>query len=203
MTTKTIPVLALTMFSGYCIYRSYTTRSWRNVRSKVVELCDSIPDGLAQQELVTEEFPAVTTIANTDTTNVQIINDLPTEQRHRRLPHTRKSRVSYAACVIAEVKNKVGTLSDRESNRLVVRRLARGIMEVHGLRPTHIATILPAIIEACLTPNVYELDAHNWGNSPYVQHRKNFGRDHYGWGCLDWVYRYFFGIHQAPSNGLL
>jgi len=98
------------------------------------------------------------------------------ERRHRRLPRTRKDKTSYLKCVIAEVKAKVGTLSDKEANRMVARRVARGLMEAHGLRPTHQQAILPLVIEGVLTPGDEELKAAAWGRSLPVRWRRAGGK---------------------------
>ncbi len=97
------------------------------------------------------------------------------ERRHRRLPRTRGEKTSYIKCVIAEVKAKVGTLTDKEANRMVARRVARGLMEAHGLRPTHQQAILPLVIEGVLTPGKDEILAQQWGRSLHVQWRRAGG----------------------------
>lgn len=97
------------------------------------------------------------------------------ERRHRRLPRQRGEKTSYIKCVIAEVKAKVGTLSDKEANRMVIRRVARGLMEAHGLRPTHQQAILPLVIEGALTPGSDELLAEKWGRSLHVRWRRAGG----------------------------
>ena len=100
---------------------------------------------------------------------------LPTEKRHRRLPRSRGLKLTYIQLVTAEVKAKLGTPTDNAANRLVIRRVARGFMETHGLRPAHQQSILSTVIEAVLTPGNEELEARRWGNSFIVRWRRQGG----------------------------
>ncbi len=96
------------------------------------------------------------------------------EHRHRRLPHRRHHRRKYMQGVVMEVKAKVGTPTDTKANRLVIQRQARSIIETHGLRPSHAATILPLIVEAVLTPGSAEIYAHAWASSFEVMARRSY-----------------------------
>lgn len=95
------------------------------------------------------------------------------EKRHRRLPHCRGTRNDYLKTVIAECKAKLGTPTDKEANRMVIRRVARGLMEAHGLRPTHQQAIMQMVIEGVLTPGTDELMAKRWARSTYVTWRRS------------------------------
>lgn len=104
------------------------------------------------------------------------------EHRHRRLPH-KKSKKDYMQAIIAEIKVKLGTPQNNEANRQIIRRTARGLLEAHGLRPTHQASIMPIIIEAVLTPSNMEMEASMWANSQAVRKRRT-GK--VGW--MEWVF---------------
>jgi len=112
------------------------------------------------------------------------------ERRHRRLhKHTTNQ---YMKTLVAEIKVKVGTPEDKECNRQVVRRLARGFMEAHGLRPSHQAAIINTVIELVFTPGDDELKAIRLRNGDYVRWRKN-QRVNSWWN-------WFFGIVSATRN---
>ncbi len=104
--------------------------------------------------------------------NMDMENSPVPERRHRRLPRKRGSRLAYARCVVAEIKAKIGTPSDREANRQIIRRLAKGIMDVHGVRPTHQCSVMPLIIECVLTPGSDELEAIEFARSLAVTTRR-------------------------------
>jgi len=145
---------------------------------------DDPPEELAQTLLEEETFPMVEQGDSVPTNGVIIKRTLPEEARHRRLPHHRPNRGKYMSSVVAEIKVKVGTLADSTANRLVVRRLARGICETHGLRPAHQARILPLIIEACLIPSGFEIEANNWGKRDYAAMRKGWTLERSWWEWL-------------------
>jgi len=88
---------------------------------------------------------------------------LVSQAESKLLPPRQKARRSYIKSVIAEVKVVVGTPSLTEANRLVVRRLARGVMDRHKVRPTHMAAALPLIIEGVFTLSIGEIAAIQWG----------------------------------------
>lgn len=83
--------------------------------------------------------------------------------KNRTLPCGKRPRRLYISGVIATVKNVVGTPVRNAANLLVVRRLCRQAMEEHGLRPTHIASVLPFCIEAVFVQSEYEFEAQSWG----------------------------------------
>nr|WRQ65895.1 tombus P33-like protein [Tolivirales sp.] len=60
----------------------------------------------------------------------------------------RSRRSPYIGRVALIVKSHVGTLPLTKANKLVVQRLARDAMKEHGLRPTHIARMLPLVVAA-------------------------------------------------------
>lgn len=75
----------------------------------------------------------------------------------------KKQRRQYANAVIAEVKVAMGTPPRNAANILVARRIARTTMEKHGLRVTHIAAVLPMIVEATFVEGAHEIAAREWG----------------------------------------
>jgi hypothetical protein len=78
------------------------------------------------------------------------------------LPRQKKPRHLYIKGVVAEVKLVMGTPVRSEANRQVARRLARNLMVEHGLRPTHIASILPMVVAAVFVKARHELEAEEW-----------------------------------------
>jgi hypothetical protein len=104
--------------------------------------------------------------------NMVLENSPFIERRHRRLPRERGGHLKYMHAVVAEIKVRVGTPTNREANRQIVRRLARGIMDSHGVRPAHQAATIPLIVEAVLTPSDDELYAIDWARSWEVRGRR-------------------------------
>lgn len=113
--------------------------------------------------------------ATVEVGGVLIDTAMTTEKRHRRLPRSRAAKLEYTKLVIAEVKAKLGTPVDNAANRLVIRRVARGFMESHGLRPSHQQSRMDSIIEGVLTPGNEEIEAKRWGGSWAVRWRRTGG----------------------------
>lgn len=65
----------------------------------------------------------------------------------------------YNAAVVAEIKNKLGLPKCTEANKLVVRRMARNIMEKHGVRPTHIRQSIEKVVAGVFVPDQYDIEA--------------------------------------------
>jgi len=61
------------------------------------------------------------------------------------------NRKHYMSSVICEAKNRFGTPEDTKANRLAVRRYCLDLMNKHGLRPTHIAQVLPVCVSLVFT----------------------------------------------------
>jgi len=115
--------------------------------------------------------PAVAVPVVSQTTVLE--TELFKERRHRRVG-THK-RENYLKTIIAEIKAKMGTPENKEANRMVIRRLARGFMDTHGLRPTQQAAYMETIIEMVLTPGDEELRAHRMTKRSYLKWRRNRG----------------------------
>lgn len=82
----------------------------------------------------------------------------------RGLPRGRRERRQYMNGVVAQVKITMGTPTYNAANILVARRIARQAMESHGVRPTHIAQILPLVVEAVFVESTHEHEARAWGH---------------------------------------
>jgi len=61
-------------------------------------------------------------------------------------------RVSYAVRVAHVAKAQVGLLSNTRANELVYGRLCREEMVKHGVRPSHVAHMVPLAVAACFIP---------------------------------------------------
>jgi len=59
-------------------------------------------------------------------------------------------KIHYAARVALLAKAEVGLMSNTKASQLVYQRICRDEMIKHGVRPTHIARILPLAVAACL-----------------------------------------------------
>lgn len=166
-------VLAFTI-AYICAKMYYRCSRWGRDSMLAGAILDNllVDDRLAQEMLVTEQFVATTPVEGVIVGGIEIDVSPVKEKRHRRAPLDRSARRSYLKVLIAEVKAKVGTPIDKEANRMVIRRTARGIMDTHGVRPTHQASLLPVLIEAVLTPGEDELEALAWGRGAHVQWRR-------------------------------
>jgi len=65
----------------------------------------------------------------------------------------RNKPVPYATRVALEARSQVGLLKPGTANTLVYQRICRDIMKEHGVRPTHMALILPTAVAACFMPS--------------------------------------------------
>lgn len=137
-----------------------------NIIEEVSMPMDSLEDGWL--------LPDGQRMPNMVSSNMDIDNSPVAERRHRRLPHTRSSRErdTYVRCVVAEIKVKLGTPSKRQSNDTIIRRMARNLMEVHGLRPTHQAAVINRIIAMVYIPSDDEIEASNLHNSWEAKFRR-------------------------------
>lgn len=60
-----------------------------------------------------------------------------------------KRKVQYASRVALLAKAQVGSMEYSKANFLVYQRICRDEMVKHGVRPTHIAGVLPVAVAAC------------------------------------------------------
>jgi len=99
--------------------------------------------------------------------NPQFVDDarreLITSGESTLLPPRERQRKLYYKEVVAKVKIVMGTPERNAANLLVARRLARQAMEEHGMRPTHIASCLPLVIESVFIESEHERAAREWG----------------------------------------
>jgi len=83
-----------------------------------------------------------------------------------------RDRPSYLAEVVAECKISIeGITKETAANALVGRRWLSKKMQGDGLRPTHIARILPTAVEMLFVPDKYELEAEQFRLSKAVLNR--------------------------------
>jgi len=79
-----------------------------------------------------------------DLTQEPVRKDIKLVRPHRRIP--------YAVRVAHLAKAQVGLLSNIKANELVYARICREEMIKHGLRPSHIAHMVPLAVAACFIP---------------------------------------------------
>lgn len=98
-----------------------------------------------------------------------------------------RARRGYAGRVARQVKadRGFGTPKYTEANMLVVRRKVADIMEEHGVRPTHIAALMPLAVALVFTPMKEEVLAQQFmASAAAAQRREEAGtwsRRHFGW----------------------
>lgn len=106
---------------------------------------DEHPDTLTTMLAVEQVFEdpdtpdSVVTEGDIDLTPASSRNEMSVRIRRRK---------HYVGRVALLVKAEVGLLKLTAANKLVVQRLARDAMKEHGLRPTHIARLLPLVVAA-------------------------------------------------------
>lgn len=76
---------------------------------------------------------------------------------HRRVE--RAKRVPYMNTVIAECRLTFGVPVRNDANEKAVRRVAVKLMKTHGVRPSHMNTMLPTIVETVFIPSNYDIEA--------------------------------------------
>jgi hypothetical protein len=104
-----------------------------------------------------------------------LLSEGDADGKNRAIPHSKPGRQLYMNSVVAQVKNIMGTPVHNAANLKVARRIARDLMETHGVRPTHASKILPLIIEAVFVESAHEMEARTWGE------RVRSRRDSWGW----------------------
>lgn len=81
---------------------------------------------------------------------------------NKALPPARALRRKYVHSVVAEIKSKMGTPTNTEANRLVVRRMAHDIMRDHGMRYTAIKAAIELTIASVFMVDSYEMEAKEY-----------------------------------------
>ena len=81
--------------------------------------------------------------------------DVVEVKRHRRLPHQRRG--DYVACVVSEVKNRMGCPKPTAANQLAVRRMVHNICGQHCIRATHERGVIEVIVAGVFTPDEHDL----------------------------------------------
>lgn len=99
--------------------------------------------------------------------------DLTTESVRKEIKLVKSSRrVPYAVRVAHVAKAQVGLLSDCKANELVYARLCREEMIKHGVRPSHIAHMVPLAVAACFIPLDSDFLAHSIRSSKLFKERR-------------------------------
>jgi len=102
---------------------------------------------------------------------------------HRRV----HNKGGYVRCMVADAKNRFGCPNDNKANRLAVRKYILDAMQRHGVRPTHIANVLPIAIELVFHKSEMELRAEemarcmhpdwwDWLLRPFRRRRREYLR---------------------------
>lgn len=84
----------------------------------------------------------------------RVCQDVIEVKQHRRI--RTKHRGKYVAVVVSEIKNRLGCPMPTEANLLAVRRMAKNIMDKHGLRPTHVRVAIESVIAGVFVPDEYD-----------------------------------------------
>jgi hypothetical protein len=66
------------------------------------------------------------------------------------------------------VHNKWGLPKDIPANRMMIRKFVGDHLMAHGMRPSHIARILPIIVELCFVPSTAMIEAQEIAACSYV-----------------------------------
>lgn len=81
-------------------------------------------------------------------------------------------RRSFMASIVAETVNSIpGVQVDTPANRLVAKHRLNALCVAHGVRPTHIRTILPIALELVFVPSETDIEAVQFRNSRAVLDR--------------------------------
>lgn len=118
--------------------------------------------GVSSTELSNKEEPAASASvrglkvpADGPSSVYRVCQDVVEIKHHRRVH--RMHRGKYAACVVSEIKNKLGVPRNTDANRLTVRRMAKNIMDRHGVRPTHIRNCIEVVVAGVFIPDEQDL----------------------------------------------
>nr|QNM36905.1 hypothetical protein [Forsythia suspensa tombusvirus] len=95
--------------------------------------------------------PATPVPTDAPTGVFRLCQDVVEVKQHRRI--RKGHRGDYAASVVREIKNRLGTPRQTEDNFLAVRRMANNIMEKHGLRPSHVGEVIERVIAGVFIPD--------------------------------------------------
>jgi hypothetical protein len=114
--------------------------------------------------------------ANIPTTSVGIDEDADLtcqiESKDIKLVKSNR-RVSYAVRVAHIAKAQVGLLDNTKANELVYSRLCRDEMVKHGVRPSHIAHMVPLAVAACFIPLDSDFLAASLRRSDLMKERRS------------------------------
>lgn len=82
--------------------------------------------------------------------------------------HTKRRRRDLISNMAAEAKQKFPLIRKSEANYLVVRRFIYDRLKEHGVRVSHIKTVLPLAIELAFVPDESEIEAIQFAASAQV-----------------------------------
>lgn len=116
---------------------------------------DGSEEGLIGQPAGTGVVYTTTIPEDSPSSVFRVCQDVVEVEKHRRLPH--QKRGDYAACVVSEIKNRLGCPAPNAANLLAVRRMANNIMGKHGVRPTHIRSVLETVVAGVFVPDDEDL----------------------------------------------
>lgn len=91
-------------------------------------------------------------------------------KQHRRV----REKLSCVREMIATCKCEFIDAKDTSANRKAIARYAKNVLKEHGVRPSHIARMLPLIIVGTLVPSKHEVTARLAYSSGPVRERLDF-----------------------------
>nr|UHS72383.1 MAG: hypothetical protein 1 [Betanecrovirus sp.] len=141
-----IVVAACCAYCGYLVLR-YVLQVRVTLHPATQQTIEDFIRRFQAESMFSEESDNVTVpIGNVDT---DLFSDPECKDTKRVRSH---KRVSYAVRVAHVAKAQVGLLSSCKANELVYARLCREEMVKHGVRPSHIAHMVPLAVAACFVP---------------------------------------------------
>jgi hypothetical protein len=85
----------------------------------------------------------------------RVCQDVIEVKKHRRLPHSKTG--DYIAVCVSDIKNRLGCPAPTAANMMAVRRMAKNMMDNHGLRPTHVRDVIETVIAGVFVPDSQDL----------------------------------------------
>lgn len=131
---------------GYVAFR-YIFKIKVTIHPAAVETFEIMVRKFQAESMFAEEtIPCVLSVGDKDA-------DLTPDPQREDIKIVKSSRrVSYAVRVAHVAKAQVGLLANSRANELVYSRLCREEMVKHGVRPSHIAHMVPLAVAACFIP---------------------------------------------------
>jgi hypothetical protein len=141
--------ICLACACGYCCYRTFTFlfSVKITVHPAARETFETMVRKFQAESMFSEEAGPCVVLGGA--TDADLIPDAVCKEIKQVRSHR---RVSYAVRVAHVAKAQVGLLSSCKANELVYARLCREEMVKHGVRPSHIAHMVPLAVAACFIP---------------------------------------------------